>query len=1484
MADATLTLGTLFTATFDKNFQAELRRMRTAVIEFNKAIEKGFPGLGKLGDSLERAKQGLKGIALGTETAEFGQAMGRASNQALKFQDALAYFGKGKGGAALKTVETDLYKVERAVQATSMRMDRAGISQGGYAQNVNRISLMNQVLDGKLKATSTGFTRVGKATGEVTKQKEKAITATKKVGEQYVGLNKQIAKVAGGLNRIKAAFKVTASYGIAATAIYTVIGAMKSGISEIINYDQALKNLQAITGATDAETLAMGNTIQDVARTTKFSTTEVAAGMVLLGQAGFDAGEAMNAMQATANLATGTLGDMALVTDLMTTTIRAFNLNTIESARVADVMANAINKSKLTIDKLRVAFNYVGATAAQAGLSLEETAASMMTLANNGLRASTIGTGLRQVLARMIAPNEKLREAYIDHGIAIDKITPKAGKFQEAIKYLSEVLVEADGKTVDMSKAFQLFGLRGAQAAAILVKSYLTGDFKNMLDKVYEVGTAEAMAIKQAEGLGVSLKNLADRAKLIAVALGEAGVSGILKGLVDLLAWAVSGIETLAKTVGGQAVVQFAAWTATIWAAIKASQLLSVTQLGKSIAHLSTSIAANIVLLGTWTTASNLLWTVWNRLAMHPFFLIAAGIAATVVAFHTLLTATDRAQKKAEKLVVENQRVKDSLLVYRGALENLNKRQKEGEDVGNEYSAMLKRLAKDHKNIGRLVDLNAISHKNLIEKITELVNAAERMGMSGYVESLRQTIIQFERLTMSMTLAGSTFGEYMLPVFSDQSQLELLQKALRDDVKALDELTTKYPEVVAKIDQFRFTIYSVVARLMTLINSFGMARAEAEKFTHSFDGLIIQGINVGEMLRTKLIAGLDAYDKRQVEITKTIEKTLLEKIPAHYRAMYAKLDALQKAHFLTTLLQIEKRADAEIERLEKQTKDVRILEAMREEIRIEGMKKFFDAQQKEGKLSKEQYIQFLNDEKAALGRWVTEAKQELKKRYGAERELLTKRTKDEEVELEKSIALIKGYVEKRARIDAAYIGKLVALESLLTKARQEEIDKRIQARYEEIQRDIAAGDDRVKKLQQQEEEILNTFKWTQEQKLTIAYYFNRKYMALMKELTDDAIRLEIEALNLQDRKIEAYDKEIEYLKERSDALRVQLGDMVGLDPVQLQAMYNQLNDLLNRIVKLQKQKAEEQKRIDVEVLNERLFNIQKYSDEYTRLMEGAAAAGLVTIKELQRYYDDLIKYRAENEEKAWRLGEISAEQYFSTIEALYRRGLITAEEFYSKQIVLQGDWLENLKEGMRKAMAALKTWNETMQQIGEEVGDQLSINLTSGLLDFVEGTKTASQAFEDFARNTLRWLAEIIVKQTLLNMLVGAFPWLKGLGGGGGEGMFAPFITSHGGGVIGKTPMPVRMVNPMAFLNAPRLHKGLARNEFPAILEKGETVIPKGESGKPPSVNINIENNTGAGLKAKQKEVRWNGQEWVVNVWLDAYTRNAFGLRDSVGV
>jgi TP901 family phage tail tape measure protein len=172
---------------------------------------------------------------------------------------------------------------------------------------------------------------------------------------------------------------------------------------------------------------------------------------------------------------------MQTVTDLLTTAIRAFNLESFQAGQVSDIMANAINKSKLTVDKLRIAFNYVGPAAYAVGAELEEVAAAMMTLANSGLRASTIGTGLRQVFSRLVAPSAKLREAFEEHGISLEDLNVKVHGFVGVMHNLSEVFVDAESGAIDAQKAFELFGLRGANSVLALMKGINSGEFQEAL-------------------------------------------------------------------------------------------------------------------------------------------------------------------------------------------------------------------------------------------------------------------------------------------------------------------------------------------------------------------------------------------------------------------------------------------------------------------------------------------------------------------------------------------------------------------------------------------------------------------------------------------------------------------------------------------------------------------------------------------------------------------------------------------------------------------------------------------------------------------------------------------------------------------------------------------------------------------------------------------------------------------------------------------
>jgi len=804
----------------------------------------------------------------------------------------------------------------------------------------------NQQLQGMGRG-SQAFAQAGRNVQGATQAIQRGHTAL----GQYA---RAATRVTGVVNRMSLALKTVATYGIATSGIYGLMRAFAAGAKEIVDFDQALKNLQAITRATDAEVMGMGETIKQVAKDTKFSTAEVADGMVLLGQAGFSATESMQAMSAVANLATGTLGDMTDVADLVTTSIRAWNLSTVESSRVSDVMANAVNRSKLTIDKLRTAFNYVGAASAQAGIDIEEAAASMGVLANNGLRASTIGTGLRQVISRLLSPSRNLREEFRSLGIDLNEINPRLVGYQKAMENLSRVMQESEAGTVDMAKAYRLFGLRGAQAVAVLSKAFGTtgpGSFQDMLNKVYETGSAADMASTQMEGLGVKLKNLADRAKLIAVAFGEAGVTDSLKVLVDVLRSLASVIAQFISSSIGKFLTSITVWVASLTllgvSFTKLGQLL--LKLGPIIVKFANDLKKALIVMNLIQgssiamTASVARLVTIMRSAAAKIGLLFAAIGAGIAVFNWFRGSTQRAIDVTIKLDQKMGQTTQTLALYAEKFDKLAEKYKKGENVQRQHESTIKRVEAAYSKLSGQLDLNSEKAEENAQKIREALSVELETKLQNNIKTLELYRKKLEEVAFWQGLLNrvSKGWDALLTIldvkyrnFIDNigKNAEVLGKAfeiiipkgmldiLRDDFKLIGEYISEVSEYYKKLGRDTKEYEKTQQEMNDQWVATGTTLYESKL---SFEEIRVALIRLGA---TKdqvelVITALEALKQSSKEIAKNFKENLSD-MPEVFRELYDQLSAESQVALIDSLANMDK----EIEALKKKAEDYNIEE------------------------------------------------------------------------------------------------------------------------------------------------------------------------------------------------------------------------------------------------------------------------------------------------------------------------------------------------------------------------------------------------------------------------------------------------------------------------------------------------------------------------------------------------------------------------------
>ena len=154
--------------------------------------------------------------------------------------------------------------------------------------------------------------------------------------------------------------------------------------------------------------------------------------------------------------------------------------------------------------------------------------------------------------------------------------------------------------------------------------------------------------------------------------------------------------------------------------------------------------------------------------------------------------------------------------------------------------------------------------------------------------------------------------------------------------------------------------------------------------------------------------------------------------------------------------------------------------------------------------------------------------------------------------------------------------------------------------------------------------------------------------------------------------------------------------------------------------------------------------------------------------------------------------------------------------------------LEQLRVGATQSktefIATGRSINESIANGAVNAFDRFAQAVAQGKNVF----KSLRDSFLQFASDFLLQIAQMILKQAIFNAIGGA----GGAGGIGGAISGAITKIFHSGGVVGGSA-PSRMVSPAAFAGAMRYHTGgiagLAADEVPAVLRKGEEVLTRSD-------------------------------------------------------
>lgn len=159
---------------------------------------------------------------------------------------------------------------------------------------------------------------------------------------------------------------------------------------------------------------------------------------------------------------------------------------------------------------------------------------------------------------------------------------------------------------------------------------------------------------------------------------------------------------------------------------------------------------------------------------------------------------------------------------------------------------------------------------------------------------------------------------------------------------------------------------------------------------------------------------------------------------------------------------------------------------------------------------------------------------------------------------------------------------------------------------------------------------------------------------------------------------------------------------------------------------------------------------------------------------------------------------------------------------------------EEWQTSTKAAIAITDELNRQVLEQQEAVRESLTSLAELGV-DAFERLAMGGEKFSDVMADVAKSIASAAIQAAIFGK--GPLAGLFGTGGGGGllGSLFGNGIGTgltslyHGGGTVGSGSRMTRRVSPAVFSGAPRMHNGgLAGDEVPAILQKGERVLPRG--------------------------------------------------------
>lgn len=339
------------------------------------------------------------------------------------------------------------------------------------------------------------------------------------------------------LKSLSSAFK-SAGSSLTTGVTLPIAGAGTAIVSIATQFESAMSNVQAISGATGEEFEALEQKAIDLGGSTAFSAQEVADAMTEMAKAGWDTQQILDGMSGVLDAAAASGESLATVSTIVADAITGFGLEASDSTKVADLLTQAANSGTIGIYDLGESFKYIAPVANAMGLSIEDVTTAVSAMSMAGIKGSQAGTGLRTMLTNLAKPTDTVAW-YMDQ-LKIS-LTDTSGNIKPLNQLLAEMRVGFEELT-EAEQAEYAAGLAGKEgmSALLSIMTMAQSEYDALSESMYNsAGVADETARVMQDNLGNKIEQLGGALESLAIKLGNL----LIPKIQELVVWLTGVVE-----------------------------------------------------------------------------------------------------------------------------------------------------------------------------------------------------------------------------------------------------------------------------------------------------------------------------------------------------------------------------------------------------------------------------------------------------------------------------------------------------------------------------------------------------------------------------------------------------------------------------------------------------------------------------------------------------------------------------------------------------------------------------------------------------------------------------------------------------------------------------------------------------------------------------------------------------------------------------